>query len=233
MDRLRHRLRPLATPVVVALVIAALLAASPAHAAPDETGEARLLKRHYLAGLSRIVRGDPAGAVAAFRQVSEGAAMLPQAHYALAAAMVLADFEHRERALPLVERALAAEPSQPLYEIVRLIADPALAVRRGDGLHFRADAARRLAAAAGRLGAAPEAYNGVYLAAALAALEPTGDPRYPVRLAKLDAMLGAGGRIALMPFDDSFTFGRLFALAVPDSRFEAALRPAAVTAMAR
>jgi hypothetical protein len=218
---------------VAAAMVAALLAFSvaPAGAAPAKAGdpvaEARLLKQLYLIGLSRMARGDAAAAVGPFQVVTEVAPELAEAQHLLATAMVLSDFGRRERALPIIDKALAAAPRHPLYEVVRVLADPAASRLRGDGaLYFSAAAAARLGEAAADLARAPGAYNARYLAPVLAALEPTGEAALPQRLPRFAAMLGPGGRVAVARLAEGVPLGRLFAMSIADERFAPYVRGA-------
>src|SRR5690349_13106265 len=110
---------------VAAALVAGMLAftALPAGATPAQAGdaiaEARLLKQLYLIGLSRMARGDAVAAIGPFQVVTEVAPELTEAQHLLAVAMVVGDFPRRARALPIIDKALAAEPSHPLYNIVR------------------------------------------------------------------------------------------------------------------
>jgi hypothetical protein len=195
---------------------------APAHAleAPVIT-EARLLKQLYLIGVSRVARGNPAGAVQPFQVVSEVAPELPEGHYSLAMAMVLADFAHRARALPIVDKALALSPSHPLYAAVRVLADPASSTLRDDGaLWLTAAGAERMRGAVAGMGRVADARNARYLAPVLGAMQPTGDAAYPERLAGFDRMIGQGGKIAVAKLGEGVAFGQLFTLNLADNRFD-------------
>src|SRR5689334_24857274 len=80
-----------------------------------------LLRQLYISGLARMAKGDPAGASEAFRIAAEVAPELPQMHYSLGLAQVLADWDKREKALPSIEAALSADPSNPLYGIAKVL----------------------------------------------------------------------------------------------------------------
>jgi tetratricopeptide (TPR) repeat protein len=214
--------------VAAAAAIAALSAwclAQPAEAgdAPAVYAESQLLKQLYLNGVARMAQGDPARAVPAFQLVSEVAPELAQAHYALGLAMVLADFAHRERALPEFDKAVAGNQPHPLFTIARVIADPTLSALHSDGaLYLTPDGAGRMRSAAGRLADASDGYNGRYLEPILAEVEATGDATHPFRLPHFAAMLGKDGSVQLRRLGNTTQpFGRLFAIAVPDARFQA------------
>jgi hypothetical protein len=211
---------------VVAAFVAMMLAllALPAGASPAQAGdaitEARLLKQLYLIGLSRMARGDAAAAVSPFQVVTEVAPELVEADHLLATAMVLADFGRRERALPIIDRALAAEPEHPLYNVVRVIADPASSTLRDDGaLYFTAAGAARFEVALPGVARAPRAYNARYLVPVLASAEPTGDATFPLRLPRFAGMLGAGGKVAVGKLAEGVPLARLFAMSIADERF--------------
>lgn len=207
--------------LVASLIV---LAAAPLGAAPRSVGEpvteARLLKQLYLIGLGRMARGDPDAAVAPFQVVTEVAPELVEAQHLLAAAMVLSDFGRRQRALPIIDKALAAEPGHPLYTVVRAIADPAASSLREDGaLYFTPSGAARMKAALEGLAKAPRAYNARYLAPVLAAMEPTPEPAFPERLPRFAALLGRDGRVAVGGGRATVPFARLFAMSIDDERF--------------
>jgi hypothetical protein len=210
---------------VAAALVAALLAVTvaPVGAAPAKAGdpvtEARLLKQLYLIGLSRMAQGDAAAAIGPFQVVTEVAPELAEAQHLLATALVLSDFGRRERALPIIEKALAAAPGHPLYRVVRVLADPAASSLREDGaLYLSAAGAASLRGAAADLARAPGAANARYLAPVLEGLEATGDAGFPQRLPRFAAMLGPEGRVALAKLD-GVPFGRLFAMSIADERF--------------
>jgi hypothetical protein len=218
---------------VVAAVLAVLLAlmALPVGTSPAQAGdavtEARLLKQLYLIGLSRMARGDAAAAVGPFQVVTEVAPELVEAQHLLATAMVVADFSRRARALPIIDKALAAEPAHPLYNIVRVMADPASSTLRDDGaLYITPAAAERIREALPRLARAPRAYNARYLAPVLAGIEPTGEAAYPQRLPRFAGLLGPHGRVALAKLAEGVPFTRLFAVSIADERFAPHMRDA-------
>lgn len=207
--------------LVASLIV---LAVAPLGAAPRSVGEpvteARLLKQLYLIGLGRMARGDPDAAVAPFQVVTEVAPELVEAQHLLAAAMVLSDFGRRQRALPIIDKALAAEPGHPLYTVVRAIADPVASSLREDGaLYFTPSGAARMKAALEGLAKAPRAYNARYLAPVLAAMEPTSEPVFPERLPRFAALLGRDGRVAVGGGRATVPFARLFAMSIDDERF--------------
>jgi hypothetical protein len=222
-------------PVVAAFVAAMLaLTALPAGASPAQAGdpvaEARLLKQLYLIGLSRMARGDAAAAVGPFQVVTEVAPELTVAQHLLAVAMVVSDFSRRARALPIIDKALAAEPSHPLYNVVRVIADPEASSLREDGaLYLTAAGAARIRAARPRLADAPRAYNARFRAPVLAGLEPTGEAAWPERLPRFAALLGRDGRVALAKLAEGVPFARLFAMSIADERFAPHVRSAVAT----
>jgi hypothetical protein len=215
--------------LVAVAAVAALSIGSAAGPAAAEDADAlaapktQILKQLYLNGVARMAQGDPARAVPAFRLVREVAPELAQAHYALGLAMVLADFEHRERALPELDTAAAGNRPHPLFTIARTIADPALSTLHSDGaLYLTADGADRMRGAAGQLADAPDGYNGHYLKPVLAKLEQTGDAAHPFRLPNFATMLGKDGTVQLPQLGNATEpFGRLFAIAVPDAKFVA------------
>jgi tetratricopeptide (TPR) repeat protein len=210
--------------LALAAILAAPFAGRDARAEPNATAsQTQLLKQLYLNGLARMAQGDPGRAISAFQVVTEVAPSLPQGHYSLALAMVLADFDRRERALPEIDKALAALPGQPLFVIVKVMADPALSSRGQDGaLYLTAEGAARLRQAATGLDRMPEAHNARYLVPVLAALEETQDSARPYRLANFSAMVGANGKLRLPQLGDTpQAFGRFFALSVADSEFGA------------
>lgn len=180
----------------------------------------QMLRQLYLSGMARLARGDPAGAITPFQVASEVAPELPQTHYSVALAMVIADFSQRERALPSVERALAVDPRHPLYNVLRVFADPQLSTLASDGsLYLTAAGASHLADAAGQLKGDRSAQNGRYLVVVLAAIERTGDARYPYRLAGFNRMIGQNGTVRLPQWSEAQAFGRLFTVSVPDGQF--------------
>jgi hypothetical protein len=181
-----------------------------------------VLRQVYLSGVARIARGDPGGAVSAFKVVNEFAPDLPEAQYSLALSMVLADFSRREQALPLLRAALARDPEQPLYNILEVLADPAETRLLRDGaLYFTPAGSRILTLYVPKLVSARECYNGRYLKTTLTTLQQTENPAYPLRLADFRSMIGAKGMIRLMQFPETpFAFGRLFVVSIPESRFD-------------
>lgn len=181
-----------------------------------------LLRQLYTSGLARMAKGDPAGATEVFRIAAEVAPELPQLHYSLGLAQVLADWKNREQALPSIEAALRVEPSNPLYGIAKVFADPALSQLGHDGaLRLTPSGAERLRAASAAVGQDKTAINGRYLAAVLGSVQATGDSRHPLQLAGFDRMLGAGGKVRLPKWNDPQAFGRLFSAAVPDAALQA------------
>jgi tetratricopeptide (TPR) repeat protein len=197
-------------------------APSLAQSQPEGASHTHLLRQVYTSGLARMAKGDPAGASEAFRIAVEVAPELPQMHYALGLAKVLADWSRREEALPSIEAALRADPSNPLYGIAMVFADPALSELGRDGaLRFTSAGAARLRAASAAVAEDKTAINGRYLAAVLGSMQGTGDPHLPLQLAGFDRMLGAGGKVRLPRWNDWQAFGRLFGAAVPDAALQA------------
>jgi hypothetical protein len=191
----------------------------------DVVTEARLLKQLYLIGLSRVARGDPAGAVAPFQVITEVAPELTEAHHLLAAAMVLADFRRRERALPIIARALAVDPSHPLYNVVHVMADPALSRLRDDGaLYLSTAGASKVEAALPALARRSHGYNARYLAPLLDGAEATDDPAFPRRLPHFADKLGPRGSLVLAKLSEPVPFGRFFAVSITDERFAPRVR---------
>jgi hypothetical protein len=167
-----------------------------------------------------MAKGDAAGALLPFEVTSEVAPELPQTHYAVGVALLIADFAHRERALAALGRALDAEPGNPLFQIAAVIADERRSLLRADGaLYLTAEAAATLDAATARLREEKAALNGRYLAALLGEREATGDPAHPERLAGFAGMVGSQGRVRLPEWREAQPLGRLLALAIPDAQF--------------
>lgn len=223
---------PAARPGLTALVVVLLaLMALPVGSGPAKAGdavtEARLLKQLYLIGLSRMARGDAAAAVGPFQVVTEVAPELVEAQHLLATAMVVSDFSRRARALPIIDKALAAEPAHPLYNVVRVIADPASSTLRDDGALYITEAgAERIRKALPRLAQAPRAYNARYLVPVLAGMEATGEAAYPQRLPRFADLIGPDGRVALAKLPEGVPFARLFAVSIIDERFAPHVRDA-------
>lgn len=209
--------------LAAALTLASLSAPAFAQkASKSEAGQSRMLGQLYLNGQARLAKGDPAGAAAVFQVTSEVAPELPQMQYALALAQLLADFSQRERALAAIDKALAADPAHPLYNIVKVMADPRLSTLELDGALSIASAGfERFQAAAAKLDGAKGAVNSRYLAAVLDAAQPTGEATRSLRLAGFGAMIGAGGSVRLPQWKEPQAFGRLLAMSVPDAALAA------------
>jgi hypothetical protein len=179
------------------------------------TGEAhpvqsQMLRQLYLNGVARITRGDAAGAVAPFLVTSQIAPELAQTHYSLAVAQMMADFAQRERSLPAIDRALALDPGNPLYAIVKVLADPALSTLAADGaLYLGPTGAARIDDAAKRFVDDKAATDGRRLAPLLARREKTTDESHPQRLVGFAVMIAPNGQ----------TLGRLLAVTVPEGLF--------------
>ncbi len=193
---------------------------------PDAGGSRpHMLLHFFLSGIACLVRGDPAGAAEVFAVTDEVASDLPAMHYMLALARLLADFNARAQALPLIERSIAAEPDNPLYTIAAVFADANLSTLKSDGaLYFTPAGTRLIRDAANRLPAMKEAYNGKYFTMLLGALEATGDPAWPQRLNGFAAMLGQGRAISLPSINEPQSLGRLLVLTITDTqlmRYEA------------
>jgi hypothetical protein len=204
--------------LAAALAVVSLAPAAEAQRVKNDNGPTLLLRQLYLNGQARIARGDPAGAAAVFQVTSEVAPELPQMQYSLALSQVLADFAKRERALPAIDKALAAEPGHPLYNIVKVMADPTLSALDKDGsLALSPAGAERFRAARAQLKDARDAINGRYLAPVLASVQESGNG---MRLAGFDAMIGPGGRITLPKMQEAQAFGRLFTVSVTDSELQ-------------
>jgi len=119
-----------------------------------------ILHKIYTSGNARLARGDVKSAAAVFQTVVDIAPERPEADYSLGLAQLLADFAHREKAQPAISRALAIDPSNPLYTVAQVLSDPAASTLRDDGaLYIAAEAATRLRAAGQRLAAAQGANN--------------------------------------------------------------------------
>lgn len=213
-----------AAAVAVATIMAAsavpAVAGSQAAVAPSQAtvhfpAGTHLLEQLYQTGLARLGNGDPGGAVRVLQVSYDIAPELSQMHYSLALAKVIADFSHRERALPLIHEAMAGGPSQPLYAILEVLADQNFSTLKGDNaLYISAAGQGRLSAALAALPGAKDAYNGKYLAMLFAMTEPTGDAQWPLRLANFNAMLGAGNHVMLPRINEPLSLGRLLALEV-------------------
>jgi hypothetical protein len=178
-----------------------------------------ILARIYQSAYARLGRGDVSGAVSAFQIVQDAAPLLPEANYALALATILADFSKRESALPLVARASATDPGNPLGTVVTVLADPQSSILRQDGaLYLTATGADRLRAAAQQARAnATKGNNTGYLADFLNSMESTSDKAFPARYVNFKRMTGQGGIIRLKNSDVSF--GQIFGVQVSDARF--------------
>lgn len=185
-------------------------------------GKTHLLASYYRSGMARLAGGDPAGARTVFEAALAAAPAVPQVQASLAAAMLLADFAARERALPLIRAAVAAEPRHPLYRIIAVLADPAASrlVNDDGALYLTVAAARTLDEAAGALTGAPDVLNAKSLALVLSARTPTGDTALPERIPGFAAMLGTGRGVALPQLGERVSLGRLLELAVPDAAFK-------------
>src|SRR5690606_28103337 len=121
----------------------------------------------------------PQGAADLFRLAAEVAPELPQMHFSLGLAKLLADWQRREEALPSIDAALYADPLNALYGAAKVLADPALSRLGADGaLHLTSEGAERLRAAAAALGTERTAVNGRYLAAVLSAARASGDAEF-------------------------------------------------------
>ena len=187
-----------------------------------QTGRTHLFEQFYLSGIARLARGDPAGAASVFATTREIAPELPQMHYGLALAQVLADFATREQALPLIDRAVNADPKHPLYAILAVLADPALSLLKPDGALYLTQAGMaRLHDAESALANTHEAYNGKYLLMVFGALEATGDAAWPQRLAGFAALVGPGCHVHLPRIEEPVSLGRLLALGVPEATLHA------------
>jgi hypothetical protein len=213
-----------------ALSLAALVAAvvlAPGDAFGEERSEqaasqTHVLRQLYTSGVARMAKADPNGAVAVFRVATEVAPDLPQMHYSFGLAQVLADWKHRDRALPSLDHALARDPGQPLFVVAKVLADAELSHLGSDGaLYLSPNGAARLRTALTGLEGSKSAVNGRYLRTVLGALETTGDARHPARLAGFDRMIGQGGQVRLPAWNDSQAFGRLFAVSIPDTQLQA------------
>jgi tetratricopeptide (TPR) repeat protein len=204
--------------LAAALALASFTPAAEAQRVKSDNGPTLLLRQLYLNGQARIARGDPAGAAAVFQVTSEVAPELPQMQYSLALSQVLADFSKRERALPAIDKALASEPGHPLYNIVKVMADPALSSLDKDGsLALSPAGTERFRTARAQLKDAKDAINGRYLAPILANVQESGNG---MRLAGFDAMIGPGGKVMLPQTRDAQAFGRLFTVSVTDSELQ-------------
>lgn len=214
-----------------ALALAAALLTLPAAQAQDispitlredaHSGKTHILAAYYQSGMARLSRGDPAGARRVFETASAAAPAIPQVQAALAAAILLADFTARERALPAIRAALAAEPREPLYRVIEVLADPASSTIDSDGaLGLTAAGAAAIDDASSLLATTHRAYNAEYLALLLDSRTRTGDPAQPERLPGFAALLAAGSGVTLPRAGRPLSLGRLFELVVPDAAFK-------------
>jgi hypothetical protein len=203
----------------VAAAVPAVAQSLPPSAHRDvQSGRTHLFEQFYLSGIARLARGDPAGAASVFETTHEIAPDLPQMHYVLALARVLADFGSRAQALPLIDRARTADPKHPLYAILAVLADPALSALKPDGaLYVSPGGMARLRDAEAVLTNTHEAYNGKYLLLLFGAIEATGDAAWPQRLPGFAALVGPGCRVHLPHIEEPVSLGRLLALGVPDA----------------
>ena len=177
--------------------------------------QSSLLQHLFASGIADLVRGNPADAAEVF-EATASTAEIPQLTYLAALAQVLADFDHRDRALAQAKRVMAQDPDHALYRLLVIVADRNLSVLQPDGaLYFTPAGAKDLHAAAARLAAQTDAYNGTYLAALLVGVEKTADPALPERLAGFAAMLGGGRSLKLAGVDTPQALGRLFVLSIP------------------
>jgi hypothetical protein len=230
-----HRAQGIARPagaLAASLMLVLLIAPRPAAAQnspslPSTThsdaisGRTHLFEQFYLSGIARLGRGDPAGAASIFATTNEIAPELPQMHYVLALARVLADFSTREAALPLVQSAMAADPSHPLYGILSVLADPTLSQLKADGALYLTPAGAGLLQRAGALlPRSKDAYNGKYLALLLGAFEATGDAALPQRLPGFAAILGPGRAVRLPHIEETLSLGRLLVLNVSEAELK-------------
>lgn len=178
-----------------------------------------LLEHLFLSGIADLVRGDPAEATDVFAATESAVDEIPQADYLLALSYVLSDFTHRDRAIPLIKRALAKDPDHALYGILDVVADRDLSVLEPDGaLSFTPAGAKLIHVAATRLPAQADAYNGNFLIILLAGIEKTTNPSRPERLAGFSAMLGQGRSLALPKINAPQALGRLFVLTIPQDQ---------------
>jgi tetratricopeptide (TPR) repeat protein len=210
--------------------IAAVLATAAAaqSVSPDSlraaarTGRTHFFEQYYQAGLARLASGDAARALPLFETASDVAPDLPQLHYQVALAQVLADFRERQLALPAIRRAMAGDPANPVYRILAALADPALSTPGADGgLYFTPEGAALVAAAMPKIADLRDAANARYFVPVLATIEPTGIVVLPKRLPGFATTLGTRQPVTLPRVAEPQTVGRLLMVAVGD----AALRP--------
>ena len=171
--------------------------------------------RMFTSAMGRIARGEPAGAVRLLNVLVEIAPELPELHYSQALAMTLADFDRREQALPAIEQALAREPGNPLYALLRTIVDPRQSEVRGADLYVSAD----LRAVSQGLADQGNARNAKFLGRVFAAIEPSGDHRLPYRVPGFAGLVGNGGFVKIAAGAEPVALGQLLALTVPSDRF--------------
>jgi tetratricopeptide (TPR) repeat protein len=197
-------------PKAASAVLLSLSLASPAALADEpQTAATHLLAALYGRGQERLARGEIAVALPVFRTVLEVAPELPEAHGALALATMMGGFGRRAEAQPMLARAVAGDPDNPIYAALGILADPRRAELRADrALYLSPGAAEEWRAAVARLPGYAPAREGKRAASALGATEASGDARFPRRLRGFADLLG--GRLAA-----------LLALNVPAARFDA------------
>jgi hypothetical protein len=185
------------------------------------SGQTHVAQQLYLSGLARMARGDAAGALGPFQVLAESVPELGATHYALATALLLSDFDRRgRRALPVAEAALAREPGNPLYAVVRTLSDPARGTMRADGaLYLTEEAGAEMKNAAAALPATRSATNGRFLATVFGNLEPTGDAQYPWRLPGFSRMIAPGFSAEVPGLPPGNGLGRLLAASLPENGF--------------
>ena len=172
--------------------------------------------RMYVSAMGRIARGEPAAAVRLLDVLVEIAPDLPELQYSRAVALTLADFERRAESIPALDRALAADPANPLYKVLRVLADPRHSVLRNGDLYFSAALPGDIAQ---RLKDDRNAPNAKFLARVFSGIEGTGDQSWPYRLSGFASMLADGGAVTVAPGAQPIALGQLLAVAIPSERF--------------
>lgn len=175
--------------------------------------------RMFTSAMGRIARGEPADAVRLLDVLAEIAPDLPELHYSRGLALTLADFDGRAQAVPALDRALAADPANPLYALVRKIADPRHSALQGSDLHVSAELAGQLVSISQRLTDSGNARSAKFLGRAFAGLEQTGHRDLPYRLPGFAGMIGEGGFVKIAAGAAPVALGQLLALTIPSDRF--------------
>lgn len=179
-----------------------------------------VLAKIYQSANARLATGDLEGAVAAFNLIVDVGPGLTEAQFSKALATVLLNFSARETTLSGIRSLAARDATNPLNQVLLVLADPEMSSLRSDGaLYVTASGAARLRAASAGIENYSPARNGQYIAAFIASGQQTGDARYPIRYVGFSQMVGNNGTIRLPQTNEAIAFGRLFILSVDDRRF--------------